>query len=361
MSGCPASPSRSQFIQESLGCDEIGHVEAAAEPAVDRSQQITGLGALVLIAPQPREANCGTPRSIGGQRIEAPQLADRSPANYGRLWYTPTSGPSANGRSFPRGATVATEARRSRGLPHGRSRFGGVNAYALARAREALCRFLPRRRPLIRSKPSVVANRSRAMQRRTRSRRPSFCTLDIKRESGTRRRGELKLVSTLRVDWRASVSPARTPRRSSLIRSLSRALAQHGLLASRHRRVYRDCRCPRPLHGHFQQGEGQADRREDETRRMAVNFAKLPEIGGHPSSETPGVCLEGTPFFWPAAGGGASWRGAAVARRGLARLGPSSARLSAACGVAQTRELTAMARKLRRARARGALPVSTST
>ena len=54
--------------------------------------------------------------------------------------------------------------------------------------------------------------------------------------------------------------------------------------------------------------------------------------GGHPSSETPGVCLEGTPFFWPAAGGGASWRGAAVARRGLARLGPSSARLSAACG-----------------------------
>ena len=56
-------------------------------------------------------------------------------------------------------------------------------------------------------------------------------------------------------------------------------------------------------------------------------------------------CL-GDPFFWPAAGGGASWRGAAVARRGLARLGPSSARLSAACGVAQTRELTAMARKL---------------
>ena len=54
--------------------------------------------------------------------------------------------------------------------------------------------------------------------------------------------------------------------------------------------------------------------------------------GGHPSSETSGVCLEGTPFFWPAAGGGASWRGAAVARRGLARLGPSSARLSAACG-----------------------------
>ena len=52
----------------------------------------------------------------------------------------------------------------------------------------------------------------------------------------------------------------------------------YGLLASRHRRVYRDCRCPRPLHGHFQQGEGQADRREDETRRMAVNFAKLPEM-----------------------------------------------------------------------------------
>jgi hypothetical protein len=51
--------SRSQFIQESLGCDEIGHVEAAAEPAVDRGQQISGLGALVLIAQQPRKANCG--------------------------------------------------------------------------------------------------------------------------------------------------------------------------------------------------------------------------------------------------------------------------------------------------------------
>ena len=61
MSGAPPlSLSRRQFIQESLGCDEIGHVEAAAEPTVDRGQQISGLGALVLIAPQPREANCGT-------------------------------------------------------------------------------------------------------------------------------------------------------------------------------------------------------------------------------------------------------------------------------------------------------------
>ena len=42
-----------------LGLLEIGGVKALGEPAVDRRQQLVGLGALALLLPQPTQAHGG--------------------------------------------------------------------------------------------------------------------------------------------------------------------------------------------------------------------------------------------------------------------------------------------------------------
>ena len=41
-----------EFLQQRLRLLEVGGVKALGEPAVDRCQQLTGLGALALLLPQ---------------------------------------------------------------------------------------------------------------------------------------------------------------------------------------------------------------------------------------------------------------------------------------------------------------------
>jgi hypothetical protein len=42
-----------ELVEERLGVLQIGGVEALGEPAVDRREQVVGLGAFALIAPEP--------------------------------------------------------------------------------------------------------------------------------------------------------------------------------------------------------------------------------------------------------------------------------------------------------------------
>jgi hypothetical protein len=55
----PFDGSRRQFVEQRLGLFQIECIVAFGEPAVDRSEQITGLLPLALIAPEPRKARCG--------------------------------------------------------------------------------------------------------------------------------------------------------------------------------------------------------------------------------------------------------------------------------------------------------------
>jgi hypothetical protein len=55
----PVADSR-QLVEQRLRFFQIGGVEALGEPAINRGEQIAGLGAPALVAPQPREACRGT-------------------------------------------------------------------------------------------------------------------------------------------------------------------------------------------------------------------------------------------------------------------------------------------------------------
>lgn len=48
--------SSAEFVEQRPGVLEVGGIEALDEPAVDRSQEVMGLGAFALIGPQPGEA-----------------------------------------------------------------------------------------------------------------------------------------------------------------------------------------------------------------------------------------------------------------------------------------------------------------
>ena len=50
---------RRQLLQQRLSLLQIERVEALGEPAVDRGEQIAGLPALALLAPEPRHAHRG--------------------------------------------------------------------------------------------------------------------------------------------------------------------------------------------------------------------------------------------------------------------------------------------------------------
>jgi hypothetical protein len=47
-----------QLIEQRLGIVQDRRVETFGEPAVDRGEQVTGLDALALIAPEVGEADC---------------------------------------------------------------------------------------------------------------------------------------------------------------------------------------------------------------------------------------------------------------------------------------------------------------
>ena len=64
-----------QLIEQRLGVLEVGGVEAFGEPAVDRREQVAGLGALALIAPQASEAGRGA--QLQGFRLLAAGGVDR--------------------------------------------------------------------------------------------------------------------------------------------------------------------------------------------------------------------------------------------------------------------------------------------
>ena len=51
--------SSSQFVEQRFCLFEVGGVEAFGEPAVDRREQVAGLGAAALLAAQPGEAHGG--------------------------------------------------------------------------------------------------------------------------------------------------------------------------------------------------------------------------------------------------------------------------------------------------------------
>src|SRR5580704_16060114 len=61
---CGCFPARSipqaialgQLLQHRLGLFQVERVEAFSEPAVDRREDVVGLGAPTLITPEPREA-----------------------------------------------------------------------------------------------------------------------------------------------------------------------------------------------------------------------------------------------------------------------------------------------------------------
>jgi hypothetical protein len=48
-----------QLVEQPFGIFQIGGIEALREPAVDRREQLTGLSAPALVAPQPGEASHG--------------------------------------------------------------------------------------------------------------------------------------------------------------------------------------------------------------------------------------------------------------------------------------------------------------
>src|SRR5215467_3749590 len=48
-----------QLIEQRLGILQDRRAEAFGEPAVDRGEQVTGLGAFALVAPEPGEAGGG--------------------------------------------------------------------------------------------------------------------------------------------------------------------------------------------------------------------------------------------------------------------------------------------------------------
>ena len=48
-----------QRVEQCLGVFQIGGIETLGEPAVDRREQVVGLGALALLGPQPGEARGG--------------------------------------------------------------------------------------------------------------------------------------------------------------------------------------------------------------------------------------------------------------------------------------------------------------
>src|SRR5262245_28555968 len=50
---------RCQLLQQRLGLLEVSRVKALGEPAIDRCQQLVGLGALALMLPQASEAHGG--------------------------------------------------------------------------------------------------------------------------------------------------------------------------------------------------------------------------------------------------------------------------------------------------------------
>jgi len=63
-----------EFDEQCLGLSQIGRVEALSEPPIDRRQKIAGLGALVLVAPEPDKARSGA--QFQGLRILLPRLLD---------------------------------------------------------------------------------------------------------------------------------------------------------------------------------------------------------------------------------------------------------------------------------------------
>ena len=70
----PAAGSH-QLIERRLGVFQVGGVEALGKRAVDWREQVACLGALALIAPQPREARRGTQfPGLGGH---LPRQCDR--------------------------------------------------------------------------------------------------------------------------------------------------------------------------------------------------------------------------------------------------------------------------------------------
>jgi hypothetical protein len=48
-----------QLVQQHLSLLQIERVEAFGEPAVDRSEKLTGLTPLALVTPEPRHAHRG--------------------------------------------------------------------------------------------------------------------------------------------------------------------------------------------------------------------------------------------------------------------------------------------------------------
>jgi hypothetical protein len=65
-----------EFREQRFGLFEVGGVEAFGEPAVDRRQEIMGLGEFALVSPQPGEARRGA--QLQGFRLLTPGGIDRS-------------------------------------------------------------------------------------------------------------------------------------------------------------------------------------------------------------------------------------------------------------------------------------------
>src|ERR671918_1919043 len=64
----PASSGK--LLEQRLGVLQVGGVEALGEPAVDRREQVVGLGAPALVAPEPRQAGRGA--QLPGLRLLMP-------------------------------------------------------------------------------------------------------------------------------------------------------------------------------------------------------------------------------------------------------------------------------------------------
>src|SRR5262245_42497432 len=67
--GMPAGVTLRQGVQQRLGLLEVGGVKALGEPAVDRCEQIVGVGAPALLLPQARQAHGGA--QLQGLRLLA--------------------------------------------------------------------------------------------------------------------------------------------------------------------------------------------------------------------------------------------------------------------------------------------------